>query len=65
MAAVQSDLVTELAARRGECGTVADTGLTDTLNLLLWLSEALDNPDKHQLVMQVHWPGLRPRDSFL
>ena len=53
MAAVQSELVTELAARRTECTTLADSGLNDTLALLLWVSEALQDQEKHQLVMQV------------
>ena len=54
MAAVQSELVTELAARRTECTTLADSGLNDTLALLLWVSEALQDEEKHQLVMQVY-----------
>ena len=53
VAAVSNDLITELAARRVQSADIADSSLSKTLALFLWLAETLENQDMQLLSAQV------------
>ena len=57
LAAVSSELITELAARRSLSGNVADSSLAETLALFLWLTETLENQELQLLSTQVFMGG--------
>jgi len=52
IAAVPSQVMTEVAARRSMSGSVADSSLDDTLSLFLWLTEVLESDDTQLLATQ-------------
>lgn len=55
MAAVPAELVTEVAARRSLTGSVAESSLAETLALLLWLAETIEDTDHQLLATQVQY----------